>query len=290
MAIFNLGSINIDHLYRVDRLPRPGETVTAASYRAGLGGKGLNQSLAARAAGARVHHIGAVGEDGRWAVEHLIAAGVETGDIATAAAVTGHAVVLVDEAGENQIAIHAGANREITAGQLRRALARAGEGDWFLTQNETALVAEGLVLAKSRGLRTAFSAAPFETARAAAVLGSVDLLAVNEVEAADLAKHLGTEVEDLPVPALLVTKGARGAEYHAGGEIIAVAAFEVEVADTTGAGDVFLGFFLAALDRGEAPEAALREAAAAAAIQVTRPGAAEAIPTAEEVATMLRAR
>ena len=290
MAIFNLGSINIDHLYRVEHLPRPGETVSASTYSTGLGGKGLNQSLAAAAAGARVHHIGAVGAEGHRAVERLAAAGVETGDIAVVATVTGHAVVLVDPAGENQIAIHSGANREITADQLRRALARAEEGDWFLTQNETALVAEGLVLARARGLRTAFSAAPFETALAAAVLGSVDLLAVNEVEAAQLAAHLGTAVEDLPVPALLVTKGARGAEYHAGGKITAVAAFEVEAVDTTGAGDTFLGFFLAALDCGEAPEFALREAAAAAAIQVTRPGAAEAIPTGAEVAALLEAR
>lgn len=290
MAIYNLGSINIDHFYRVAHLPRPGETVTASAYAAGLGGKGLNQSLAAAAAGARVHHIGAVGEDGRWAVDRLAAAGVETGDIATLPVVTGHAVILVDPAGENLIAVHAGANGAVELGALRRALTAAGEGDWFLTQNETALVAEGLELARARGLRTAFSPAPFETELAASVLGSVDLLAVNEVEAEQLSRHLGVEIEDVPVPALLVTKGERGAEYHSGGEIIAVAAFEVEAVDTTGAGDVFLGYFLAALDRGERPEFALREAAAAAAIQVTRAGAAEAIPTRAEVEALLAAR
>jgi ribokinase len=110
---------------------------------------------------------------------------------------------------------------------------------------------------------------------------------VNEVEAGQLAGHLGTAVEDLPVPELLVTLGARGARYRAGEVVCEVAAFKVTPVDTTGAGDTFLGAFLAARDGGAAPEAALRQASAAAAIQVTRPGAADAIPAAGEVAAFL---
>ncbi len=290
MTIFNLGSINIDHVYRVAHLPGPGETVSDLGYAQGLGGKGVNQSLAAAAAGARVHHIGAVGADGAWIVERLAAAGVDVADLATVAAATGHAVVCVDAGGENQIVIHGGANRALTVEQIDRALARARPGDWFLAQNETNLIAEGFARAQALGLKTAYAAAPFEAATAAGLIGSVDLLAVNEVEAGQLAAHLGTAVDTLPVPELLVTLGARGARYRARETVCEVAAFPVTPVDTTGAGDTFLGSFLAARDGGAAPEAALRQAAAAAALQVTRPGAADAIPAADEVAAFLAER
>ncbi len=295
MTIFNLGSINIDHVYRVAHLPGPGETVSDLGYAQGLGGKGMNQSLAAAAAGARVHHIGAVGADGAWIVERLAAAGVDVADLATVAAATGRAVVCVDANAENQIVIHGGANRALTVEQIDRALARARPGDWFLAQNETNLIAEGFARARARGLRTAYAAAPFEAAAAAGLIGPgparlVDLLAVNEVEAGQLAAHLGTAADALPVPELLVTLGARGARYRAGEMVCEVAAFPVTPVDTTGAGDTFLGVFLAARDGGAAPEAALRQASAAAALQVTRPGAADAIPAGPEVAAFLAER
>ena len=290
MTIFNLGSINIDHVHLVAQLPGPGETVADTGYSRGLGGKGVNQSLAAAAAGARVHHIGAVGADGAWIVERLAAAGIDVGDLAVVGAATGQAIVCVDAGGENQIVIHGGANRALTLGQIDRALARARPGDWFLAQNETNLVAEGFARARAAGLSTAYAAAPFEAAAAAGLIGSVDLLALNEVEAGQLAAHLGTAAEALPAPELLVTLGARGARYRAGETVCEVAAFAVTPVDTTGAGDTFLGVFLAARDGGAAPEVALRQAAAAAALQVTRPGAADAIPTAGEVAAFLAER
>jgi ribokinase len=290
MSIFNLGSINIDHVYRVAHLPGPGETVSDIGYAQGLGGKGVNQSLAAAAAGAKVHHIGAVGADGAWIVERLAAAGIDVSDLAVVEAATGHAVVCVDAGAENQIIIHGGANRALTLAQIDRALARAQPGDWFLAQNETNLIAEGFARAKALGLKTAYAAAPFDARATAGLIGSVDLLAVNEVEAGQLAAYLGMPAEDLPVPELLVTLGARGARYRAGDMVCEVAAFEVAPVDTTGAGDTFLGVFLAARDGGAGPEAALRRASAAAAIQVTRPGAADAIPSGTEVTAFLAER
>jgi ribokinase len=290
MTIFNLGSINIDHVHRVAHLPGPGETVADTGYAMGLGGKGANQSLAAAAAGAEVHHIGAVGADGGWIRDRLAAAGVRVADLITVEAATGHAVVVVDDGGENQIVIHGGANRALTRAQIAAALARARPGDWFLAQNETNLIAEGFAMAKAAGLRTAYAAAPFDAGAAGALIGTVDLLAVNEVEAGPLAGHLGVAAEALPVPELLVTLGARGARLVAGGAVTKVAAFPVTPVDTTGAGDCFLGWFLAARDRGAGAATALREASAAAAIQVTRPGAADSIPRASEVAAFLAER
>lgn len=191
MSIFNLGSINIDHVHRVAHLPAPGETVSALGYVQSLGGKGANQSLAAAAGGARVHHIGAVGADGAWAVERLAVAGVDVSSISTVDTPTGHAVIFVDRGGENQIVIHGGANRALNMAQIERVLREARPGDWFLAQNETNLVADALARAKAAGCRTAYSAAPFDAEVAAGQLGSVDLLAVNEIEVAQLAAHMG---------------------------------------------------------------------------------------------------
>lgn len=288
MSIYNLGSINIDHVHRVARLPGRGETVADTGYAMGLGGKGANQSLAAAAGGARVHHIGAVGADGGWIRDRLAAAGIGTEDLATVAAASGHAVVLVEDGGENQIVIHGGANRALTRDQIAAALARARPGDWFLAQNETNLIAEGFAMARAAGLRTAYAAAPFDAGAAAGLIGLIDLLAVNAVEAGQLAAHLGTgRVE---VPELLVTLGAEGARLTAGDRVTEAAAFPVEPIDTTGAGDCFLGWFLAARDRGADGREALREAAAAAALKVTRRGAADGIPTRAGVAAFLAER
>ena len=287
MSIFNLGSINIDHFYRVPRLPGPGETMADEAYASGLGGKGVNQSLAAAAAGARVHHIGAIGPDGSWIRDRLNAAGIGTEFLADVVGATGHAVVCVDRAGENQIIIHSGANRALTEAQIVAALKTARPGDWFLAQNETNLVPEGFAFARAAGMRTAYAAAPFDAEVTAALVDKVDLLAVNEIEAEQLAAHMGVAIEALPVRQILVTLGARGARFREDGAVHEIAAFPVEPVDTTGAGDTFLGAFLAALDRGEAPAVCLREATAMAAIQVTRPGAADAIPTADEVKAFL---
>lgn len=271
MSILVWGSINIDHVYAVPHLPRPGETLAAQGHTRGLGGKGANQALAAAAAGARVAMIGAVGADGAWAVERLAAGGVDVGAVAVVPGATGHAVIAVDAAGENLILIHGGANRALDLAQFTT----GGPGDWLLAQAETNGTPQAMAAARARGMSVAYAAAPFDAAEVAAVLPLVDLLAVNEGEAAALGP--------VAVPQLLVTLGAAGARYRGPGGGVEMPAFAVTPVDTTGAGDTFLGYFLAGLDAGQAPGAALRRAAAAAALQVTRPGAAEAIPQGAEV-------
>lgn len=288
--ILTIGSVNIDHVYRVAALPRPGETVPDLGYARGLGGKGANQSLAARLAGAEVRHAGAVGADGAWCRERLAAAGIDVADIVTAEAATGHAVILVDGAGENVIVVHGGANRALTPRLVEAAIGRARAGDWLLLQNETNLLVEAARAGRAAGLRVAYAAAPFDPEATAAVIPHVDLLAVNSVEAEQLARHLGTPAETFGAPVLLITEGAKGARCWTGAAEVRQAAFEVVPVDTTGAGDTFLGYLLAGLDRGRPVAGAMRLAAAAAAIQVTRPGAGEAIPTAAEVDAFLAAR
>lgn len=288
--ILTIGSINIDHVHRVAALPGPGETIADRDYTRGLGGKGANQSLAARLAGAEVRHAGAIGADGQWCRARLATAGIDVADLATVEAATGHAVILVDEAGENAIVIHGGANRALTQALVDRAIGRARPGDWLLLQNETNLVVEAARAGRAAGLRVAYAAAPFEAEATAAVIPHVDLLAVNALEAEQLARHIAAPAETFGAPVLLVTEGERGARCWAGPNELRQPAFAVDPVDTTGAGDTFLGYFLGGLDRGLPIAEAMRHAAAAAAIQVTRPGAAEAIPTAGEVAAFLAER
>jgi len=287
--IFTLGSINADHFYHLPRLPGPGETIAATSRSTGLGGKGANQSVAARLAGAEVCHVGAVGPDGQALIDRLAGFGVGTRHIRQTDTPTAHAIVMIDAAGENQIVIHPGANHAQDEAAIAVALAGAKEGDWLLLQNETSHQAEAAALAHEKGLNVAYSAAPFEAGAVSAVLPYLTVLILNAVEAAQLTGDLETSPEDLPVANVLVTDGARGATWIAPerGEPVHVPAFRVTPVDTTGAGDCFAGYAVAGLSMGEEPPDAMRRAAAAAAIAVTRAGTAEAIPSRQEVEAFL---
>ncbi|MDE9450143.1 ribokinase [Aliiroseovarius sp. Z3] len=289
MAIYNLGSINMDHFYEVDHLPVSGETLASLSYRVGLGGKGANQSIAAALSGAQVRHIGAIGAEGEWCKARLSDAGVDTDHVVILSTATGHANICVDTAGENLIILYSGANAQISEAQIDKALREAGSDDYLVLQNETGLTFEAAQMARARGAFVVYSAAPFDATRAIQMLPVVDLLVVNEVEAQQLSKALGTAIEDIDVPNLLITRGSNGAEWRVGatGERISVDAFTVDPVDTTGAGDCFIGNTVAALDQGMTIADAMRFGAAASAIQVTRHGTADAMPSRAEVEAFL---
>ena len=290
MAIWNLGSINIDHVYRLDHLPRPGETLAARSYVRGLGGKGANQSIAAARAGAITHHIGAMGAGGDWVIGRLADRGVCTADIfRLEGQATGHAVILLDGQAENAIVIHPGANRAITEAMVEKPLSAIKPQDTLLIQNETSCQVDAARIARQAGARVIYSAAPFDIGAVRAILPHVSILAMNAGEADALFAALPGE---LPVQGLLITRGGEGAEYRdmTTGTVHRQAAFAVNPVDTTGAGDTFAGYFAAALDRGDPIPAALRLAAGAAALKVTRPGAGDAIPGIEEVIAFIANR
>ncbi len=288
MTVFCLGSINIDHVYRLPSLPRAGETLAAISHVPGLGGKGVNQSIAAIRAGARVVHIGAVGQGDPWIEGELLRHGVALDHIARVSAGTGHAIVAVDDSGENLIIISSGANLAQSPAMIAQALVAGQSGDILLLQNETSLQVEAAQQARARGMSVFYSAAPFALEPLLAVLPHVTHLLVNAGEAEALTNAVGKALADLPVQAVIVTRGAQGASWiSAETEPLFVPAFRVRPVDTTGAGDCFAGSVAAALDRGDTPAQALRYAAAAAAIQVTRPGAAPAMPLRAEVEALL---
>ncbi|MBT8474380.1 MAG: ribokinase, partial [Alphaproteobacteria bacterium] len=275
MTIWNFGSINADHFYDVPHLPAPGETLAATAYRIGLGGKGANQSVAAARAGAEVRHIGAVGQDDAWAIDRLAQYGVKTDHIARVNVATGHAVIYVAASdGENSIVIYPGANAAIELGAVKDALEAAATGDLLLMQNETGVQRAVAEVAKARGLRLIYSAAPFDADAVRDVLPYIDTLIVNEVEARQLSAALDTGINALPVANVVVTLGSDGAVWHdmGAGTEARVAAIRVTPVDTTGAGDTFAGYLAAGLDAGLTVKDAMGHAAAAAALKVTRPG------------------
>jgi ribokinase len=282
MAIWNLGSINADHVYALPHIPGPGETLAARTLTTGLGGKGANMSVACVRAGGTVRHIGAVGPEGAWAVERLHGYGVDTTHIATLDTPTGHAIIAVDDRGENMILLFPGANRALPPQHVEAALAQAAPGDWLLTQNETNLQTEAAALARSRGLRVAYAAAPFEAAAVEAILPHLDFLILNEVEADQLVDTTGRKVATLGIPDVIVTLGAQGCLWFHEGREASFPALPVTPVDTTGAGDAFTGYVLAGLDEGRPMPEAIALATRAAALKVTRHGAADAIPTRAE--------
>ncbi len=286
MSIFNLGSINVDHFYQVPHLPAPGETLAATGFTTGLGGKGANQSVAAARAGARVTHIGAIGADGAWALAKLRDYGVDTGAIRQVDAPTAHAIINVDQAGENAIVIYPGANVKQSLSAVSETLSAANPGDILLLQNETNLQAEAAEKARALGLFVIYSAAPFDAGAVRAMLPHTDLLVMNEGEYASLTAALETDL----LPDLLITSGARGSTWQSEKGDTEMPAFAVTPVDTTGAGDCFIGTLAAGLDQGLARQDAMRLAAAAAALQVTRPGTASAIPTRDEVNAFLQSQ
>ena len=289
MHVLNIGSVNIDHVYQVAHFVRPGETISSTRYDIFAGGKGYNQSVALARAGAATRHAGCIGRDGNWLLERLAAEGADTSLVKVTDDPTGHAIIQVVPSGENAIVLHRGANAAVTPEDVARAIAASARGDYLLLQNETTSVAEALHAGKQRGMKVVFNPAPMSAAVLDYPLRDVDLLIVNETEAAGLTGEQTPAAvrrvlqERLPGTAVVLTMGRHGAAYLDASGVIRHAAIPVEAVDTTGAGDTFIGYFLAELLRGGDPARALAISSHAAALCITRPGAAGSIPAREEV-------
>ncbi len=285
MRILNFGSLNIDHVHRVDHIVRPGETISGRSLDVYAGGKGANQSVALARAGADVSHAGRVGEDGRWLLDKLNQAGVDVSLIEVDPDVrTGHAVIQVDGAGENAILLHGGANQTITPNQIDLALAGFGKGDLLLLQNEINHVPTLITAAADRGLPVCLNPAPMTAEVHDWPLNKVSLLIVNETEGEALCGEANPwemlpKLIELTGGEVIVTLGGQGALYAGPGEAIHQPAIKTNVIDTTAAGDTFIGYYLARRAAGDPVEACLKTAATAAALCVAKAGAMDSIPS-----------
>jgi ribokinase len=291
------GSINVDLLFRLEALPRPGETVLCPSYEIAAGGKGANQAAAAARAGAAVRMVGHVGDDdfGRFARAALKMAGVDCTDVVTSRQVTGVAVIGVDRAAENQIMVASGANRDTRAEQV--ADADLAPGVTLLCQNEVPPAATFALLerAKARGARTILNLAPAGAAPPPRALSALDVLVVNEAEGGLVAGQSEAAGVAAFARALarrhrltcVVTLGAAGAIAIGPEDGQRIAALPVEPVDSTGAGDAFVGVLAASLDLGQDLGVALRRARVAAGLACTGLGAQTSQPTAAQIAARL---
>ena len=281
-----LGSLNVDLVARVDRLPAAGETLRAQDFAMVPGGKGANQALAARRAGAGVRLFGCVGRDALApvALTLLERDGVDLAGVAAVDQPTGTALIAVDAKGENTIVVAMGANGAARATQVPDALLHPSAT--ILLQLEIALpqVASLALRAGARGARVVLNAAPI-AALDRPLLEAVDVLVVNRTEGEALAWQTGAAtVEDLcrayarTPRTLVVTLGAEGALYTAQGNVIARRAPVVDAIDAVGAGDAFTGALAAALDRGAPLDRAICEGLAAGALACTQRGAQAALP------------
>lgn len=286
------GSLNVDLVMETDEVPSRGQTVLARSSRIEPGGKGANQALAARRAGADVIMVGAVGRDAFASVAtgNLEHAGVDISRVAKVATPTGCASIWLEADGSNRIGVALGANAEARAGQIDDAT--LGRASSVLLQMETPPEETAAIIRRCRalGVRSILNLAP---AARLPDIGLAGLLVVNEDEAAALAGWVGTETDAASLRAaigcdVIRTMGARGSEAATGDGAWAVPAFAAQVRDTTAAGDCYVGALAAALDRGVGLSEAMREASVAAALACERAGSQASLPTRTDIAARLR--
>jgi ribokinase len=290
-----VGSVNADLVVAVRRLPRPGETVVGGTFARHGGGKGANQAVAAARAGAHVALVGAVGADdlGDEALRELAAEGVDVSAVARLGGVaTGVAAIVVDEAGENQIAVASGANAELAGETVERALPGllAGSGVVLLGHE----VPEAAVLAGVRAARAAGWGAVLNPAPARPLPAGLDgvILTPNADEARELTGEHDPDAAAEALAALtgapvLVTLGGAGALLLEEGRADRLRAPDVAVVDTTGAGDAVNGALAAELAAGRPIADAARFAIAAAALSTRAAGARAGMPRRDEVVAAL---
>jgi ribokinase len=292
------GSINFDLIGTVDRLPGAGETVPGSSFATAPGGKGANQALAAARAGGTVRMVGAVGRDdfAGAALALLRSDGVDLARVREVDGATGVALILVDRAGQNVIAVIPGANGTVAVSQAEAL--EFGEGDVLLLQLEVPAPAADTAARRAReqGATVLLNFAPFR-ADALDLLPHVTHLIVNESECRLIAAALGlTETSTADQAAALclrldstivATLGEQGVLAVEAGRIEMAAALPVDAVDTVGAGDTFCGYLAAAFSEGLPLGAALALATAAGSLACTRSGAQPAIPGRSEVEAAL---
>ncbi|WEV58628.1 ribokinase [Bifidobacterium sp. ESL0728] len=291
MKILNFGSLNIDFVYDVVDFVTKGQTITSSGLNQYPGGKGLNQSIAAGKAGASICHAGLIGKDGVSLRDLLDEAGVDTTDVKICDEErTGNAIVQRNHDGDNCIVLYSGANRALTKDFVDEVLQKFGKEDWLLVQNETNLLGYIVEQAHQRGMKVAMNPSPADELLDEVDLSLVDCFILNGGEAEAITGKSGTPeilldamCEKFPGAATILTSGSWGSGYAKGTQRVRQPAYRVPVVDTTAAGDTFTGYVLANMVVGKDIATSLERASKAAAIAVSRQGAAPSIPLADEV-------
>ncbi len=290
MKILNFGSCNIDSVYKVKSIVKPGETISSFDLQIHAGGKGLNQSIAAARSGASVYHAGCIGSDGEFLRRILEEAGADTVYLKETDVPTGHAIIQVEEdSGENSILLFSGANNRVTKEYADGVLENFGAGDIIILQNEISNVPHIIERAYEKGMQTVYNPSPINKSVHEVDLSKVRFLVVNRIEAEEISGK--ADIDEIcncftalyPDMKLVLTLGKDGSVFAEGSTRISCKSYPVIAADTTGAGDTFLGYFISCYSASGDAEAALNTASMAAALSVTKDGAAESIPYMSDV-------
>jgi len=291
MKIYNIGSLNIDYVYSVPHFVQPGETLSAAQRQIFPGGKGLNQSVALARAGASVIHCGRIGEDGQFLKALLTENGADTTYVETDSLSTGHAVIQVDNQGQNCILLFSGANHSFSEAFIRKALASAQPGDILLLQNEISHLDVIFQVAEEKQMKIALNPSPFEDSLRTLPLHQVTWWLCNEIEGSQLTGEtepkaiMSAMLARYPNSTVILTLGKDGCMLGNTDSLIYQDIFPVTAVDTTAAGDTFTGYFLAMTAEGKSPAEAIRIASKASSIAVSRMGASVSVPHRQEVLT-----
>ena len=291
MSIVNIGSLNLDYVYRVDQFLLPGETKSSLSLDVNAGGKGLNQSIAMAKAGNHVYHAGVYGAGGDMLVQTLEKYGVDVHLMQQRTDIqNGHAIIQVSDSGQNCILLYGGSNQALTEDYIRQVIDFCSEGDMILLQNEINSIGLIIDLAYEKKIPIAMNIAPMGPEVAGYDLSKLTWIVVNEIEGAALAGGGCVEetMENLctkyPHSGILMTLGSDGVWLRKGQEDVRMNALKIKnVVDTTAAGDTFLGYFLAGITSGAGTVEALQQATCASAMAIQKPGAAQSVPDREEL-------
>lgn len=284
MRFINFGSLNIDHVFCVEHIIHEGETLKASKVMRNIGGKGLNQSIALARAGGEVCHAGMIGTDGIWLKKYLEENGVDTSVIKTIDAPTGTAFIQVTPDGKNSIIVNGGANREIDDSYADFCFEQFSSDDILLLQNEISNIPYIMKKAKQKGMTVVFNPSPVDCLEEYP-LECVDMFILNEHECKAICEStkISRMSQMFPKSKILLTMGERGATFTDGSIEIYEKAEAVDAVDTTGAGDTFTGYFMNEYFKTNDISGSLKKAVHASAIAVTRAGAAQSIPTKDEV-------
>jgi ribokinase len=304
----NYGSLNIDFVYNVEHFVRSGETISSQNMAIFAGGKGLNQSVALAKSGIDTWHAGCIGEDGEFLADILQKSGAHTELISRLPGRNGHAIIQKQPNGQNCILLYGGSNQQNTRVQIDEVMSHFEKGDYLILQNEINEISYIMERAHEKGMIIVLNPSPMDEKIRTYPLEYVDYFLLNEIEAKDLTgfdqnladtdQHRVQEMDEVssawdalleevcshfPNSKVVLTLGEYGSIYKDEKQKIHQPIMKVPVVDTTAAGDTFTGFFIGSIAKGLSPENAMKIAAKASAIAVSRQGAAPSIPELGEV-------
>ncbi len=289
MKVLNFGSLNLDYVYSVDHMVTPGETLATHGMNIFCGGKGLNQSIALAKAGVPVFHAGLIGEEGDILLETCREGGVNVDYIQKVSGKSGHTIIQVDREGQNCILLYGGANQKVTREYVDEVLSHFERGDILLLQNEINLLSYIIDCAYKKGMMILLNPSPYNEKLDACDFGKISMFMLNEIEGAQVTGEADPDriLDELrnkyPAAQVVLTLGKDGSIYQYQEERCKQGIYPVQAVDTTAAGDTFTGYFISSIIDGMPVKDGLKLAAKASAIAVSRKGAADSIPTRDEV-------